>query len=392
LGRRTWKTDILPAGGLPLRRDHPCRCLHKVWDSFHKGRTLGFTRQVLDDVRAQIAPDDATLKETRERRDAVRPAAEGFRGARHSFGSGSLAHGTANCPIHQRDKGLDADAGVVLDRRSHSTLGPDSAVQDGPTPVVEEMRDHLRKKLRPDYPKVTFRITKRAILIAFHEPLPGGEDPTVDLVVGLERVNKPGLWIPNTEAERWDPSDPEEHTRLLTTRSDPKVLRVTRARAIRLAKAENKRTAVPPLCSFNLEAFGLMFVQKDMDEPLALHAMWERGARDLRQRLTPDPAGISKPIKVADRPRAVERLEYAARRLASALEHDDDEAWVRSALRPLWPDFIADRPGEATKARTAAAMRNRSTLGITKTGLLTTSGGTTLDKQPRSFGDGQRSS
>ena len=72
---------------------------------------------------------------------------------------------------------------------------------------------------------------------------------------------------PNTETEAWDPSDPEEHTRLLTTKSDPKALRVTRARAIRLAKAENKRTAVPPLCSFNLEAFGLMFVELGMDEP-----------------------------------------------------------------------------------------------------------------------------
>jgi len=351
---------------------------------------LGFTRQVLDDVRAQIAPEDGALKEARERRDATRDAAETFRGVRHSFGSGSLAHGTANCPVHQRDKGLDADAGVVLDRRSHPTLGPDSAAKGGPTPVLEDMREHLRTELRASYPKVTFRITKRAILITFDEPLPGGEDPTVDLVVGLERANKPGLWIPNTQAEGWDPSDPEEHTRLLTTRSDPKALRVTRAHAIRLAKAENKRTATPPLCSFNLEAFGLMFVEEGMDDAVALHAMWERGARDLQRRLTPDPAGVSKPIKVADRARAIDRLHYAAGRLAAALEHDDDEAQVRSALRPLWPDFIAERPGEASKARTAAALRRRSNLGITGAGLLTTTGGTTLDKRPRSFGHRQR--
>jgi hypothetical protein len=117
------------------------------------------------------------------------------------FASGSLAHGTANCPIHQRDKGLDADAGVVVDRRSHPTLGPDAAEQDGPTPIVEDLREHLRTELASDYPKVTFRITKRAILLAIREPLPGGEDPTVDLVVGLERVDKPGLWIPDTEAK-----------------------------------------------------------------------------------------------------------------------------------------------------------------------------------------------
>lgn len=311
---------------------------------------------------------------------------------RHSFASGSLAHGMANCPIHERDQGLDADAGVVLDRRSHPTLGPDSAEDDGPIQIVEAMRSHLRRELRRDYPQVKFRITKRAILVSFNEPLPGGEDPTVDLVVALERVDEPGLWIPNTETDDWDPSDPEEHTRLLTTRADPKALRVTRARAIRLAKAENKRTGIPPLSSFNLEAFGLMFVERGMDEPSALLALWEERARDLDHRYTPDPAGVSKPIKVVDRPRAIERLKYAAGRLALALDHDDDEAQVRAILRPLWPDFIAERPGEASKAQTAAALRRRSNLGITGTGVLTTSGGTTLAKQPRSFGDGGRPS
>jgi hypothetical protein len=274
------------------------------------------TRNVLDDVRSQIAPDDAALKETRARRDTTRAATKAFDGVRHSFASGSLAHGTANCPIHERDKGLDADTGVVLDRRSHPTLEPDAEEQDGPTP--------------------------------------SGEDPTVDLVVGLERADKPGLWIPNTEA-----------------------------RVTRLAKAENKRTAVPPLCSFNVEAFGLMFVEQGMDEPSALLALWEEGARALRRRLTPDPAGVSKPIKVLDRPRAIERLEFAAGQLAKALDHDDDEAKGRATLQPLWPDFIAERPGEASKARTAAALRRRSSLGITGTGVLTTSGGTTLAKQPR---------
>jgi hypothetical protein len=351
---------------------------------------LRFTQQVLDDVRAQIAPEDAALKEARQRRDTTRTAAEAFEGVRHTFASGSLAHATANCPIHQRDKGLDADAGVVLDRRSHPTLGPDSADQGGPTPIVEAMRDHLRRELQQEYPQVRFRITKRAILISFGEPLPGGEDPTVDLVVALERADQPGLWIPNTETDHWDPSDPEEHTRLLTTRADPKALRVARARVIRLAKAENKRTAIPPLCSFNLEAFGLMFVERGIDEPSALLALWEQGARDLRRRLTPDPAGVSKPIKVLDCPRAIERLEDAAGRLAVALDHDDDEATVRAALRPLWPDFIPERPGEASKARTAAALRQRSNLGISGTGVLTTSGGTTLAKHPRSFGDGGR--
>jgi hypothetical protein len=37
---------------------------------------LRFTQQVLDDVRAQIAPEDAALNEARERRDTTRTAAE----------------------------------------------------------------------------------------------------------------------------------------------------------------------------------------------------------------------------------------------------------------------------------------------------------------------------
>ena len=114
------------------------------------------------------------------------------------------------------------------------------------------MRNHLRRELRQEYPEVKFRITKRAIL---------------------------------------------------TSRWDPKALRVTRAGAIRLAKAENKRTAVPPLCSFYLEAFTLMFVERGMDQASALLALWEEGARDLRRRLTPDPAGSPSPSRSLTDPR-----------------------------------------------------------------------------------------
>ncbi len=67
------------------------------------------TQNVLDDVRAQLAPDDMVIKEAPDRRDAVTAAGESFIGALRTFNSGSLAHGTANCPVHQRDKGLDAD-------------------------------------------------------------------------------------------------------------------------------------------------------------------------------------------------------------------------------------------------------------------------------------------
>ena len=344
---------------------------------------MGFTSQILDDVRAQLAPDDAALKEAKERRDRVRRAAESFPGASRSFASGSLAHATANCPVHHRDKGLDADTGVVLDRRSHSTVGPDSPQEEGPAETVKRMVEHLRARLTANYPKATFKITKRAILIEFHEPRPTGEDPTVDLVVSLERRYAPGLWIPNTQTHTWDASHPEKHTELLT--ANPKTLRVTRARVIRLAKAENKRAVSPPLCSFNLEALGWMFVTAEMDEPTALLTLWTEGARDLEWRLTPDPAGVSAPIKVADRTQAVSRLRQAAGQLALALQHDDDERQVRAALQPLWPEFIAPTAEAATKARAAARLKTGSSLSITGRGALSTTAGLAL-KSPRSFG------
>ncbi|RYF59728.1 MAG: hypothetical protein EOO27_08335 [Comamonadaceae bacterium] len=345
---------------------------------------MGYTSVVLDDVRSQLAPADVVLKEARQRRDTVRRAAESFVGVLKSYGSGSLAHATANCPIHQRDKGLDADCGVVLDRRVHQSLGPDSQANVGPDRTVAAMLEHLEPKVLEQYPAATFEITKRAIFIEFHEPMGSGEDPTVDLVVGLRRREE-GLWIPNTEQHRWDPSHPEKHTDLLT--AEPKSLRVTRARAIRLAKAENKRPgrhSDPPLCSFNLEALALMFVEPGQGVPTALLQLWERGAKDLARRNTPDPAGVSAPIKVADREYAVERLTQAADMLRAALERDDDEYQVRAYLSRLWPEFVAPTPLGETKARVAARLQAGKPLAVTSAGALATTG--TALKQPRAYG------
>lgn len=344
---------------------------------------MGYTEQVLDEVRGQLAPTDESLDEARRRRKSVLDAAEGFPGALRTFPSGSLAHGTANCPVHQRDKGLDADCGVVLDRRRYWHLGPDGG-GEGPDQIVRRVHDEVLAKVQAQYPGATAKITKRAILIAFHRPLSTREDPTVDLIVALDRRDKPGLWIPNTEQRRWDPSDPEQHTKLLT--AEPKQLRTTRARAIRLAKGENKSTATPPLCSFNLEALGLMFVKPGIGVARALLALWEDGAADLRQRPTPDPAHVSPPIKVADRQRAVERLERAARHLGAALDHDDDPQRVRKELAQLWPDFVASAAGRSSKAQLAAGITAGTALHVTGDGGMSTASGTTL-KNPRSFGD-----
>lgn len=348
-----------------------------------------YTLEMLDFIRSQIAPDDDALEEARERRDATRDAAKKFGSTNRSFSSGSLAHRTANCPIHHRDAGLDADCGVVLDRRAYPALGPDSASQVGPVDVVHKMAGHLEKSLKPCYPKLKVKVTKRAILLTFNEPLLSGADPTVDIVVGLDRVAKPGLWIPNTESNQWDPSHPEKHTELLT--AEPASLRLARQHAIRLAKAENKRIAKPLLCSFNIEALGWMFVGRGMNDTQALLAVWRDGAADLERRPTPDPADVSASIKVEDRAKAVEKLRFAARQLQSALDHDDDAEWVRKALAQLFPEFVPPMLNAMSTAQRVAVARNpgaeASQLRFGDGGVLGLSGAAAVNTSVRSYGD-----
>ena len=149
---------------------------------------MPYTSTVLDEVRAQVAPDDETLKAAKERRDDTLGYAVGFDGVARSYVSGSIAHATAN-------SGLDADGGIVLDRRSWKALGPDGD-DVGPCAVVEDVRESVRTSLKSTYPEIKSRLSKRAIVLRFHEELLNGLDPSVDLIVGLQRADD-GLWIPN---------------------------------------------------------------------------------------------------------------------------------------------------------------------------------------------------
>lgn len=346
---------------------------------------MRYIDQLLDDVRAQIEPDSAVVEEAVRRRGIVLEAGASYAGADDVFGSGSITHGTAICPIHKRDKGLDADGTVVLDQRAWPRLGPETPYNEPPDQIVELYRQHVGEKVRAaGFPRATATGTKRAILVRFFAPLPCGEDPSVDLVLGLTR-GQGGIWIPNTEQHRWDPSDPKTHTRLLNDVA--KELRVARARAIRLAKAENKKTDPPALCSFNIEALAWMYLQEVRPLPESLLALWENGAADLRSRLTPDPAGVSGPIKVADRDAAVRRWEDAARRLGQALRPGQSDRAVRDLLHPLWPEYVADDPSQTTarRAETAAAMRSDRPLYPAAAGGFALAG-TTAFKTTRAYG------
>lgn len=337
---------------------------------------MGKTTQYLDEIRAEVAPSKETLDAVRERRETVLGLAETFEGVRGKFRSGSVAHGTAN-------EDTDGDGGIVLDRRKYGALGPDGDDED-PEAIVEQVRTHVRSGIKDDYPEAAFRVTKRAIKVTFNEPLSDGSDPQVDLIVSLERKGAPGLWIPNLDASRWDPSDPQKHTDLL--QALPKGLRRTRAQVVRLAKTWNVRRPKRLLCSFNIEALALAGIEEEQDLGEALAHFCEYSAGDLADRLTPDPAGVSGPIKVEDRDLAVKRLGEAAEHLRNAVDNDTDDDIVRTELADVFPEFVDPPEGASSKAALAAALSRGSGVSAERGTLSTSGSGRPVKANTRAYG------
>ncbi len=170
---------------------------------------MSVTVELLDDLRRDVAPEDVTLKTARERRDDAIDGGREQVGVARGYNSGSIAHATANSDT-------DADCGIVLDRRVWPELGPDGDGV-GPCDVVEDVRRLVRSHLLDIYPGLKTSLTKRAIQLKLHDPLANETDPSVDLIVGLQRKDG-GLWIPNLPSNSWDASDPIRHTELLTDR------------------------------------------------------------------------------------------------------------------------------------------------------------------------------
>ncbi|MDQ3678206.1 MAG: hypothetical protein M3401_15655 [Actinomycetota bacterium] len=338
---------------------------------------------VLEEIRQDISASDSDPEEARERRRVVLNAASDFDGALRTFKSGSVAHADVNNPVS------DADGGVVLNRQVHSTLGPDSDKQGGPDAVMDDVRQHVMPVVRETYPNAKSRLIKRAIVIKFNEPNVDGVDPSVDLVVALTRKDADGLWIPNRDADDWDASDPEEHTRLLTAK--PKALRVHRARVIRMAKAAIKHDATPALISFNIEALALTHITAVRTLGESLQLFFDSSASDIADGLTDDPAGVSGKIKLPDgmtRTRSAKRLRFFAEKVQEALDNTDDRGTVESALAELYPEQLPDAQRSAN-AKLANAIRRGDTSGI-RSGLAIAP--SAVLKPTRSYGDDGASS
>lgn len=318
----------------------------------------------LEQIRGRIAVDPGALAAAQTRLSEVLAAAATFPGALRTFRSGSLATGFVNDPVE------DGDGGLVMDRRSHPSLGPEGQ-GELPRELVEQLRRHLRPILACRYPALRLETMKRGLLVRFNEPLASGEDPTVDLVVALNRVRDNALWIPNLDANRWDPSDPEAHVTLLT--SGWESLRRSRQHVVRVAKAQVKQFSTPAVCSFNVAALAweCTVTAEPLDE--ALYRFYDYAAKELSEALTEDPAGVSQPIRVADRRVAVERFRRTAEAIGLAIDAGDDDEKV-SELLGAFGVFWQLVPRLVGSSNTAIhqAIASGMPLGVSASGRLST--------------------
>lgn len=328
--------------------------------------------EALDAIRREIEVPFHVLKEAKDRRDLVLEIADQHEATREIYRSGSVAHGTTNRPLE------DADGGNKVNRRFEAIrrFGPDGD-GEGPEDFIRLYVDWILPRLQTSYPNATVDLgdNKRSIPFKFNEPIAfddwGEVDPYVDFIVGLERVDSPGIWIPNRETESWDPADPELHTRLMTQRH-PKPLRVYRARLLRLWKRAVKRDGlvegrVPVMCSWNLSALALELVSDIAPIAAGLATLMRGAAESIAVGLTEDPAlAVIEPIKLPDgitQEMASARLNEMAEIVEEALRADTPQA-ARRILAALYEDEVQGiRERKDRTLRRAARSHDAGALG-----------------------------
>jgi len=334
---------------------------------------MGHCDDVVSDVRNQIDASDAPLGEARRRLALVKEIASAFDGTLRTYSSGSIAQHTMTAPV------MDGDGGVVLDRRSYPQLGPEGG-REAPGEVAEKLCAFLGPEIRERYPRARCGTSKRGPKLHFGAPVED-QDPTVDLVIALTRLDGQGLWIPNLEKNTWEASDPELHAELLN--GGPLAVRRTRRQVIRLAKAWNRQFSEPAFCSFHLSALALESVRGGLGLAEALGQFFADATDSLRKGDTVDPAAVSPPIRLRlSRDVAIARLDKAADAISRALENDDDLAAVRANLAIVFWDYI-EAPEITPLASAARMLRPRTPVSTTSLGL---AGAATLVKPTRAYG------
>lgn len=335
---------------------------------------MGYTEDILNDIRSQIDAHPEPLAEARTRLGLVRSTASTFTGALRTYASGSLPQHTFIHPVG------DGDGGLVLDRRIYPHLGPEG---DGETPaeITTQLCALLGPAVREVYPKSRCGTSKRGPKVWFGAPV-DDQDPTVDLVVALTRKKGAGLWIPNLKTNTWEASHPECHVELFTSGSQS--LRRTRRRVVRLLKGWNKQYNEPGFSSHNLTVWVWEFIEPGMGMAIALSTVLTKAATRVDAgEATVDPAGVSPNVKLlVSRPIATKRLRTAAEALAEAIDYDDDRDAVLSALSRAFYNYVED-PMPSGFAQKVAALRRNVPVTTTTLGL---SGPPALVSATRAYG------
>ncbi|WP_147106370.1 hypothetical protein [Nesterenkonia populi] len=314
---------------------------------------------LLDEVRAQIEAKPTALAEARTRLQLVRDSASSFHGALRTYPSGSLAVHTMNEPV------TDGDGGIVLNRNYYPALGPEGR-GEAPGDVVDDLIDHLRPRIRKIYPNATMHTSKRGPKVYFGQPV-GDDDPTVDLVVAMNRKQGAGIWIPNLEKGTWEPSDPEKHAALLN--GDLPGFRSTRRKIIRLAKAWNKQYTTPGTSSFEISVWAYEFVENGQGVAKGLWTLFDKAAARLEAgAATRDPAGVSPNLKLLiDAERMSKRLRKAADQMAKAIASDDEDE-IRDAMSIVFRNYI-DAPATSSLKEAATLLRTNRTVTASALGV-----------------------
>ena len=129
----------------------------------------------------------------------------------------------------------------------------------------------------------------------------------------------------------------------------------------------------------------LLYVESGMSVGTALRTVFEKAAKYLeRGDNTKDPAGVSLPIRLLlHRSVAVDRLQKAATNMALALDHDDDEQIVQTALNRVFRDYV-DPPASDSLGSAVSSLRGVTGVGTALLGLRSSTH--TVSTTRRAFG------
>jgi hypothetical protein len=244
--------------------------------------------------------------------------------------NGSIVQGDAMSPLR------DIDVGIVLDVHDPRCMSQCCA----PTRLVEEACRVLLTSLRKELPYAigTLDGQRRSILISFgsQDYCPGVAEFTADVIVALNYRGGRGIPIPDLFADQWERSDPMTHIELI--RNAALTSNQSFIRIVRLAKYWSRHHGTP-LYSWNIKALALKCLVNPMPLATGLRAFFQYAAESVSRELTPDPAGVSAPIRLGlSRHQAVMHLKSALVTMDYAIENAEAGRAIEAirAIRTLF--------------------------------------------------------